>query len=295
MAGLKTTKFIIARAKRLLPAQIIGTAFVGISTLAALFYERQSTTSGTVAAFVIGSVLSAFLIPISAGSGSASYSPYPCNPVLWSLLGEWVANIIYARALFSRGTRVLAMIAASLAAFVLYHVWSAPHGWDATVPFEFVPSLARATAEFLVGVIVYRLYNSGRLNGLPSVRPELIFSIWFFICAIPRDRAHPLFEAATALVIAPLAIAMLVRTDKPMPSIYVRLGQLSYPLYTSHFAAMMIVSACIEHSGASHSILWAIPIVALALAIAATVNFLTTAKRPRSGTQVKSAISNITP
>lgn len=263
--------FVRGRIRRLVPTQIVGTLIAGVSALVVSIFGEHQVGGLTVGFICLATIASALLIPI----GGASYTPYPVNPPLWSLLGEWIVNILYGGVLYAANTRLLAVIVAILVAYMLAHSWNSLHGWDATVPYELMPSMARAIAGFLIGVVIYRFHAGDGLKQLPSVRPEFVYSAWFFICAIPRLHAQPVLEAVAALVLAPIGIALLVRTERPLPRIYVRLGELSYPLYASHFAVITLASIWASQGMTRHSPAWALPMVLGALLIAWIVNVIT--------------------
>jgi peptidoglycan/LPS O-acetylase OafA/YrhL len=137
--------------------------------------------------------------------------------------------------------------------------------------------MIRALAGFLSGVVVYRLHRDGKLNRLPSVRPELIYALFFLACAMPAFAPTPTFDLAIWMLL-PFAVAFLVKSDKPLARIYVWLGSISYPLYVSQLAAIRLVLPFIVPQSAKHSILFAIPMAATAIFFAWIISLATNLK-----------------
>ncbi len=116
---------------------------------------------GDMGALVITSVLSMFLIP---NLWDPSHVMYPENPVVWSLFGEWIANIFYGSGLFRLSSRVLAAIVAiGWGAMTVIAGFHTPNGWcgGGSVGDIYITVL-RAVPGFTMGVLIYRrLWRGG--------------------------------------------------------------------------------------------------------------------------------------
>jgi peptidoglycan/LPS O-acetylase OafA/YrhL len=278
--------FLRARARRLLPIQVLGTVIVAASLLALYESGDLHLSDSNFAIWAVTLLYGILLIPnfLSPVAHVFAFWPaaFPANPPLWSLQGEWIVNILYGLWLHAARSSVLILVCLTLASYLTFYAFHHPHGWDATVPFDFTASTARAGMGFLIGVLVHRAHRKDILQGLPSVRPELVYSLWFLVCAIPTPHALPLFESTTAIVFAPLAVALLVRSDKAVPKIFLVLGTLSYPLYASHFAIVNLMPILMEPAGHSYSWLLAFPMLAAALTSAWALNLLIETTMPRA-------------
>jgi peptidoglycan/LPS O-acetylase OafA/YrhL len=273
-------EFLRARAARLLPVQIVGTIVAGLSIFALYRSGHLAMAHLTAGALFVGTIWTALLIPNSLSPVGEIFAywnrPFPVNPPLWSLQAEWIVNIVYARLLYATRTSTLLAIFCGLALYLFDHSLHAPDGWDATVHYEFFPSTGRALLGFMAGAIIFRAYTSDLLDRMPSIRPEFVFSLWFLICAVPSPRAIPIFESAAAILFAPLAVAVLVRGERPLNRIYSWLGKLSYPLYASHFAIVTLSGVWLDQNRSRHSALYAIPMLIAGFILAWGIERLTT-------------------
>ena len=183
-------------------------------------------------------VLNALFIPVFIGSGAF----YLLNPPLWSLFDEWVVNFIYGAWLHRVSTRAIIRGGAFSFAFtgaLMLH---------AGMPVAALPySILRALGGFAAGVVIYRLYAGKKLVFLPSVRPEAVYTVWVVTCVVAQSSvAAQLF---VTVAIAPLAVAVLVNGDRAMGKTWNLLGRFSYPLYASHWGALLLVSTIMHVSG----------------------------------------------
>lgn len=252
--------FVGTRAARLVPVQILGTVIVAVSLLFVHLYGPLSASGVPLWALATAFVCGLFLIPISLSPAAGvpfywQHSPFPINPVLWSLLMEWLVNIAYARWLASARTRLLILFWLVIVVCLATHVLLGTRIWDSARTFELVPSLARATVGFLAGVVLYRADRRGVLARLPSTSPGIVFGVWLLICMVPEASRMPVFESVAAVIVAPLSVALLVRGERPLPKIYRELGTLSYPLYASHFAIVHLAMICLP-STRGHNLLF---------------------------------------
>lgn len=189
-------------------------------------------------------------------------------------------------------TRILCAVSIILWIGLGYHAFDHHRGWNSG--FETGSSLligvARAVAGFLAGVVLHRLYRKGKFAKLPNLPPESIYATWILISLVPSaGRGHPLFDLIAVVFLAPLAIALLVRGDKPVPRIYGWLGWLSYPLYVSQLLASRTAAAFLGGEMLAHrSILVAIPILAIALGSAWVVGYLANAVKNWPGLSSRS-------
>lgn len=252
--------FLRARAARLMPVQIIGTLVCAMAmAVPHLTSGIPATTFG-----VMGLGLLCGLLPIPVA--------FAINPPLWSLQGEWLANLIYGRFLFAARTRILLSTVTVLATYLIYcaHLRGS---WGTAAPFEFYSSSARAMTGFLVGVVLYRVHAANQLRRLPSVNPIAIYGVWLCICSVPFSWQAPIFEMVAALIIAPLAVALLARSEAPVSRAYLLLGQISYPLYISHFAVIGLFQLWLPPGTAKNPALL-LPMLVTALVLAWVIGWL---------------------
>jgi len=274
-AGTGAAAFLKARCRRLLPVHFIGTGIVSLtaaSLWAAGFIQLPGFTYPIMAGVML---LGMLMIPQRLVTGDA----FPLNSVLWSLWGEWLANIVYALGVYAVRTSILIALVAIFWGITSYYAFHNPFGWMMGITqHDMTGVVGRSMGGFLAGVCLFRAYQRGYLARLPSLSPELLFAAWLIISAMPAPTITPAFDMIAVIVVSPLLIALLIRSDKPMPKIFVKLGALSYPLYASHLAFIAIAAAYFQEFHASRHILYAVPITAASLILAWAINRITARK-----------------
>ncbi|RAJ02349.1 peptidoglycan/LPS O-acetylase OafA/YrhL [Chitinophaga skermanii] len=229
--GLKS--FFMARIIRLHPLVVLGSV---LGLLAFLFDpfggHPEAYSVGTIALVFVCS-LCMIPLPIVADRG---FNLFSFNAPSWSLFWEYVANIVYALVLsrLKRGyILVLTMVAAAGLCFVSYRAgnllggWSGPTFWD---------GFARISYSFLAGLLVYRS-NWIIKNKLGFVGLSALLLLAFLM---PVTSWNWLSELLVVLVYFPLLIALGAGASlRPkMQPLCKFSGNISYPLYMTHYAAL---------------------------------------------------------
>jgi peptidoglycan/LPS O-acetylase OafA/YrhL len=281
--GMPATGFLKARARRLIPVHILGTLLVGASYLYMLLSGTMPhPVSGPLLAFAF--VYGVLLIPITfspyAGSFRSWDTTFPINTPIWSLNAEWIVNIIYGNHLYEARDRTLLLLFLGWAGYFLWAVFVPLPSWMSTGVAGFMTDTIRGAGGFTAGVLVYRVSRTGGFRKFPVIRAEIIYAIWFLVCSIPSDRPRPGFQVMSTLVVAPLLVALLVRSDREMPKVFRLLGRLSYPLYASHWAVCNLLAAYLAPAP-RHSAFWVLPAMAIALPLAWAVDRISQRLTPR--------------
>jgi peptidoglycan/LPS O-acetylase OafA/YrhL len=269
-AGLGSGKFLRARFKRLTPTGWLGTLMVALSVSALYFSGKMASIPNmSFEAILIASFFAFLLLPISISPVAKTFrymgtGNFPINVPLWSLQGEWLINIAYAQILYF--LRLPSLLLLYIGPAIYLAVCSLDGMWVGLLP-----GLCQASAGFIAGIVIYRCHRKGMLQKLPVVRPGVIYAAWFFICSIPATGPVPAFQTASALLVAPFLICLLIRSERPMPVALNWLGAVSYPLYTSHLAIMNLAILLFPVSR-HHNILWLLPMGAGALLLAAGID-----------------------
>jgi peptidoglycan/LPS O-acetylase OafA/YrhL len=270
-AGFGFAEFVRARARRLLPVQMIGTV-LGAVSLQLVYWE--SGPAGW--AFAVAVITALLLVPISwtpFGSLFPSWRGiFPVNSPIWSLQGEWIINVIYGRILYAWPLRAL-VAAAGLSAAYVFVIALTDLGWASAET-----GIGRAALGFILGVIVHRLHQKPGFQSLPQISPGVIFALWFLISCLPAGGEYPGLQSIPASLVSAMLIALLVRGERPMGKVFLYLGRISYPLYATHFAIVNLTILCFS-GPARHSAIWAAPMLASALLLATAVDRLTSPLR----------------
>jgi peptidoglycan/LPS O-acetylase OafA/YrhL len=287
-AGLGLCAFAKARARRLTPVHLIGALAASIAAIATFAYFGAAAAG--LWTLVSVATLAMLLMPVTLTPlrdvFAAQGEIFPTNPALWSLLGEWIANVLYVAWFRTFGRRglfiaVFAMALPLLTRAAFQGAWGGGGRYD-----DYLWGFDRAVLEFLIGVIIYRYQRANTFAHLPSVRPELLYAMWFFFTAVPDSIGGAILSAGLSLVVAPALIVLLVRTEECGPKYLIWLGAISYPLYASHFAVINVAAIVLLRHAESANILWIIPMISTAVLIAWVIERLTAQRTASTQTEL---------
>jgi len=180
---------------------------------------------------------SIFLIPLPIMT-DRYFNLFSFNAPAWSLFWEYVANIFYAFVLCRINRRylvILAVVAAAGLAFVAHRAGNLLGGWGKD---SFWDGSARISYSFLAGMIIFR-FNLIFRNRLGFIGIALLLMAAFLM---PYIQLNWLAELLVVLIYFPFLIALGAgATLAPaLKKICVFSGQISYPLYMTHYVAMWI-------------------------------------------------------
>ena len=229
--GLK--QFFMVRIIRLHPLVIAGSV---LGLLAFLFdpfggHPELYSTGKIVLTFFC----SIFMIPLPVIE-DRGFNLFSFNAPAWSLFWEYVANIVYAFVLYRIGRGyllVLTILSALAICFVSYRSgnllggWSGPTFWDGS---------ARIAYSFLAGLLIYRsnwiIKNKLGIAGLAI--------LLFLAFSIPSSKWNWLSEPLVVLLYFPMLIALGAGATLTagLKKVCTFLGNISYPLYMTHYAAL---------------------------------------------------------
>jgi peptidoglycan/LPS O-acetylase OafA/YrhL len=182
-------------------------------------------------------ICSLLLIPLPLMEDRA-FNLFGFNAPSWSLFWEYVANIFYAFVLYKVGRRtlfVLTILAAAGICFVSYRSGNLLGGWSKD---NFLDGGARVAYSFLAGLLIYRS-NWIIKNNLGFTGLAILLSLAFIM---PWSEWNWLTEALVVLFYFPLLVALGAGSSlSPQLKNVCRFsGNISYPLYMTHYAAIWI-------------------------------------------------------
>jgi len=233
IAKMGLCKFFITRIIRLHPLVVAGSI---LGLLAFLF----DPFGGHPELYSTGKIILTFLcslfmipLPIIADRG---FNLFSFNAPAWSLFWEYIANIVYAFVLYriSRNYLLLLTIIAAIAiCYVSYSSgnllggWSGPTFWD---------GCARISYSFLAGLLIYRS-NWIIKNKLGFTGLSILLLLAFLM---PFSSWNWLSEPLVVLFYFPLLIALGsgATLSPKFKKVCVFSGNISYPLYMTHYAAL---------------------------------------------------------
>jgi peptidoglycan/LPS O-acetylase OafA/YrhL len=245
--------FCKRRLIRLQPMIVIGT-LLGV----AMFYLGAGPTfpkiAGTSLAQMLAmAALGLVMIPLPKAWDIRGWDEtYPLNGPAWSLFYEYVANILYATALRRLSNSALAALVALAGAAVVYLTVWGPRGdliggWSLDAQ-GIQLGLTRVMYPFFAGVLLMRLgwrLLIGHSFGLCSL-------LLLVALGLPRWGGtehlwvNGLYESACVLLLFPLIVALGAgdkAVDGPSLRIARFFGELSYPLYITHYPLMYLYTA----------------------------------------------------
>jgi peptidoglycan/LPS O-acetylase OafA/YrhL len=198
------------------------------------FALPQTYDWGKLALLAVGALL---LIPLPLMEERA-FNLFAFNAPSWSLFWEYVANIFYAFVLYKVSRRSLAaltILAAVGICIVSYSAGNLLGGWAKD---NFLDGGARVAYSFLAGLFLYRsnwiIKNSLGFTGLAI--------LLFLAFIMPGSKWNWLTETLVVLFYFPLLVSLGAGSSlsRQWKNVCRFSGNISYPLYMTHYAAIWI-------------------------------------------------------
>jgi len=253
--GMSQWEFYKRRLVRLQPMVILG-SIIG----AALFVFQIDPFYPLAAGASLWQVLLLMvigftLIPVPPSMDVRGWGEtFPLNGPAWSLFFEYCANILYAAGLYKLSNRWLGVLVAIFGA-ALFHLavfgerGDLVGGWTLTGEGVYI-GFVRLLFPFFAGVLMMRLGMRIRMKGAFWASSLLLI----VALSLPRFGGtanlwmNGLYEALCVLVIFPLVVA-IGAGQQQMDGVSLRIarffGDLSYPLYITHYPLVYIYMAWI--------------------------------------------------
>jgi peptidoglycan/LPS O-acetylase OafA/YrhL len=279
LARVGLAAFLKTRARRLFPIYWIGNAIVLAITWSVVVAGKYDPFAGNIGALAVTSALSMLMIP---NLFDPAHVFYPENPAVWSLFGEWIANVAYGGRMFRLSNTALAAVVAAGWSAMTVVGFLVPNGWCGGGSIGDIEiTILRAVPGFAMGVLLYRWYAAGVLNRLPVVSAEWMFLAWLALAAIPTFGATPVLDASIVIVAAPLLVAMLIRAERTALPYCGWLGEISYPLYTVHLGFVLLATRTPLFGTDRHpSLRGGMALIAVSIAVAWAIARLIAGRKP---------------
>jgi peptidoglycan/LPS O-acetylase OafA/YrhL len=237
-------EFFKKRLIRLHPLVVFGAVLGLIATVIDPFgNDLQTVTTGRVALTFLCAIL---LIPFPDGIPNRYGNLMPLNAPAWSLFAEYVANVVYILFLGRLNRKwliPLAVIAAGLLIYVSHKAGNLMGGWSGDTFFQ---GYARLFFEFTAGLIIHR-YQLIIKNKLGFVTLAILLIATLIM---PYASWNWLQEPLTVILIFPLILSLGAGStvSSRMRKICKFSGDISYPLYMTHYMVMWVFA----HYTAAH-------------------------------------------
>jgi peptidoglycan/LPS O-acetylase OafA/YrhL len=232
---LGTIEFFKSRLIRLQPLVILGSILGLLGFLLDPFMiPSASYSTGKLILLFLGSI---FLIPLPLMEERA-FNLFGFNAPSWSLFWEYVANMFYAFILYRLSRRSLALLVTAAAVtlcFVSYRAGNLLGGWAGD---NFWDGGARVAYSFAAGLLLYRS-NWIIKNKLGFAVLAILLSLAFIM---PSTKWNWITELLIVLIYFPLIVSLGAGSSLApgMKKVCRFSGNISYPLYMTHYAAIWI-------------------------------------------------------
>lgn len=259
---MSTSTFLKRRLIRLHPMVIAG-SLVG----AAFFYFQEapcfplihSTPAGTM---LLVMLLGCTLLPLPLKWDIRGWEEmHPLNGPAWSLYFEYIGNILYALFIRKFSKTALAILVFAAGTLTLRHCLTAPSGdivggWALTAEQQ-VLGLTRLMYPFFGGLLLFRTGWLIRLRRRAFLWSSLLVAA---VLACPRigGESHlwmnGLYEAGCILFVFPVIVIMGAGgriTGKRSTAVCKFLGDISYPIYITHYPLVYTYTAWVDNHKAT--------------------------------------------
>lgn len=238
---MSTGQFLTARLIRLHPLVLLGAVLGLLSFVFDPFADNQSTVPlGTV---LTAFVLACLLLPHAALPNRWT-DTHSINSPAWSLLQEYIGNLIYALILRRLSTKALGVVVAFAGLALITVAWqenSVDLGsdWD-----TMWMGSVRMAFSFTFGLWLYRIRGSAPKFRLGWVAASAILVVLFAMPLVPKSIPHGngAYHIFLVMLVFPILILGGAHSDigqKEM-ALCKLAGRLSYPIYILHYPFLLI-------------------------------------------------------
>jgi peptidoglycan/LPS O-acetylase OafA/YrhL len=246
-------EFYKRRLVRLQPMVIMG-SLIG----AALFYFQRGNVFPLIASTPVWKMLLVMLVgftllPLPKSMDIRGWNEmHPLDGPAWSLFFEYIANILYAIGFRKLSNRALGVFVALAAGFLLQLAIFGKRGdliggWSLDSK-ELHIGFARLLFPFFAGILLMRLGKRVNIKGAFGICSLLLI----VALSLPRFGGtqhhwiNGLYEALCVIILFPIIVAIGAgekRVDGPSIRVARFFGDLSFPLYITHYPLIYIYTA----------------------------------------------------
>ena len=272
--------FFVRRLVRLQPMIIMGSL---IGALLFYFQDAESLGWGRISEvpfwkLILVMVIGMTVIPVGKNLDIRGWNEmHPLNGASWSLFFEYVANVVYALILRKLPTIVLTILMIVAAGFTLQFAFTNPNGdiiggWSIDDPVQLRIGFIRLAFPFLAGIILAKTVKL-------KFTPNAFFTtalLLVLVLAFPRlggTTAHwqnAFYECFVLMLMFPLIIWLGAGgkiIGKKSSRFCKFLGDISYPLYITHYPSIYVFSAWVNNNGKTMGNAWLQGLLTIVIAV----------------------------
>lgn len=278
--GTMTLKdFFKRRIIRLHPMIIMGMLIGGICfypSAAEMFPAIEATP---VWKLILVTAIGFTLLPVTAALDIRGWGEmYPTNGPAWSLFYEYIANICYALFLRKASNTVLAILTVIAgAALVHFAVFGGQGdvigGWSLDAA-QIRLGLTRLAFPFLAGMLLRRLYKGGSVKNAFLWSSLLVAAVLAFPRVGGSDNLwmNGIYDSLAIILMFPIIIYVGASgriENTAMQKVCRFLGDISYPIYITHYAWIYLYYAWIQNNNVATQDAWPVGILVFIVSIVA--------------------------
>ena len=232
--GMSTLRFMVVRIIRLYPTFLFATLFgAAYYVLKILMGADDAPILSDIIAILIQNL---FFLPTYI-KDVVPNGIFPFSPAAWSLSAEMVLSVLYGLGIWKFREKALVWLIAitfAICVFFALRFGTFDYGFDQK---SFHPALFRATAEFSLGVLLYKKFSHIRMKQ-NWVQPALLSVIMIILVLL---KPNWMISIISLGILFPLFLTLQPSRNLTGMSAKVctELGRISYPVYLLHTPVLL--------------------------------------------------------